>query len=101
MLLHLLGPTGAYLSAVLGGLKGFSALHGAAEREEIALGDALRQVGQHDRDVPARGHAGAARAVLRAPQDTRTLRKGVRRLLEHDWEHFAELARRPAGPPDG
>ena len=30
--------------------------------------------------------------------DTRTLCKALRRILEHDWEHLAELARRPGGP---
>jgi hypothetical protein len=31
-------------------------------------------------------------------KDARTLRKALRRVLEHDWEHLAELSRRPGGP---
>jgi hypothetical protein len=27
-----------------------------------------------------------------------TLRKALRRMLEHDWEHLAELSRRDGGP---
>lgn len=38
-------------------------------------------------------------AVRDLPTGPRTLRKGLRRLLEHDWEHLAELSRRPGGPP--
>ena len=37
-------------------------------------------------------------AIRERPKDRRTLRKAVRRMLEHDWEHLAELARRPGGP---
>ena len=42
----------------------------------------------------------AERAAVRLrPNDRRTLRKALRRTLEHDWEHLAELSRRPGGPP--
>jgi len=37
-------------------------------------------------------------AVRERPKDIRTLRKAFRRMLEHDWEHLAELSRRPGGP---
>ncbi len=37
-------------------------------------------------------------AVRERPKDVRTLRKALRRMLEHDWEHLAELSRRPGGP---
>jgi hypothetical protein len=36
--------------------------------------------------------------VLERGQIVRTLRKQVRRTLEHDWEHLAELSLRPGGP---
>jgi hypothetical protein len=34
-------------------------------------------------------------AVRELPTGTRTLHKSLRRLLEHEWEHLAELFRRP------
>ena len=98
VLLHVLGPTGSYLSTALGGLKGFSALHGAAERGELGLAEALcRSIAMVDECVRAATPEQRA-AVHPHPKNTRTLRKGLRRLLEHDWEHFAELARRPGRP---
>jgi hypothetical protein len=36
--------------------------------------------------------------VVQRPKEIRTLRKALRRTLEHDWEHLAELSRRPGGP---
>ena len=37
-------------------------------------------------------------AVIERPKDIRTMRKGIRRTLEHDWEHYLELSRRTGGP---
>ena len=37
-------------------------------------------------------------AVVQRPKDVRTLRKALRRTLEHPWEHLLELSRRPGGP---
>jgi hypothetical protein len=37
-------------------------------------------------------------AVIQRPKDVRTLRKTLRRMLEHTCEHFAELSRRPGRP---
>ena len=37
-------------------------------------------------------------AVIERGQMVRTLRKAIRRTLEHDWEHLMELSRRPGGP---
>ena len=44
ILLHVIGAHGAYLSSALGGAPGFSRVHGAAERGEIELAEALRRV---------------------------------------------------------
>lgn len=95
ILLHVLGPTGAYLSAVVGGAPGFSRLHGQAERGELPLAEALLQ------SVPmvierVQSTTPEQRAAVHG-EDTknpRTLRKSLRHLLEHDWEHLAELNRR-------
>lgn len=98
ILFHLLGPTGAYLSAALGGAPGFSAVHGAAERGQVSLPDALRQTADMAADRVHAATPAERAAVRRRPKDVRTLRKALRRMLEHDWEHLAELSRRPGGP---
>jgi hypothetical protein len=38
------------------------------------------------------------RCVIQKSHGPRTFHQTLRRMLEHDWEHLAELARRPAGP---
>lgn len=101
ILLHVLGGPGGYLSAALGGSKGFSAVAGAAERGEAALPDALRRI---DAMAAARVRATTREersVVVQRTNDVRTLRKALRRMLEHDWEHLAELSRRPGGPLAG
>ncbi len=98
ILLHVVGTPGAYLSAALGGVTGFSAVAGAAERREISLPEALRRV---DTLTAARVRATTPEeraAVRQRPKDIRTLHKALRRVLEHDWEHLAELSRREGGP---
>lgn len=94
ILLHALGSQGAYLAAALGSAPGFSALVNATERGQWALPDALRQSAVM---IAARVHATTPEqrgAVRQLPAGPRTLRKAFRRMLEHDWEHLAELSRR-------
>jgi uncharacterized damage-inducible protein DinB/predicted RNase H-like HicB family nuclease len=98
ILLHVLGPTGAYLSAALGGAPGFSRIHGAAERGETSLPDALRRMAAMAVERVRATTPEERAAVRQRPRDIRTLRKAIRRMLEHDWEHLAELSRRPGGP---
>jgi predicted RNase H-like HicB family nuclease/uncharacterized damage-inducible protein DinB len=100
ILLHVLGPTGAYLSAALGGAPGFSRVHGAAERGEMSLPDALRRMAAMAVERVRATTPEERAAVRERPRDVRTLRKALRRMLEHDWEHLAELSRRPGGPMD-
>jgi predicted RNase H-like HicB family nuclease len=98
ILLHVLGATGSYLSSALGSAKGFGAIHGAAERGEIPLSVALRK---SDELVSTRVRATSKEersAVRQLPAGPRTLRKALRRMLEHPWEHLMELSRRPGGP---
>jgi predicted RNase H-like HicB family nuclease len=98
ILLHVLGAQGSYLSVALGGAPGFGRVHGAAERGELDLATALR------RTVPlAIERVGATtpeerNAVRQLTSRSYTLRKALRRMLEHTWEHLAELSRRPDGP---
>jgi uncharacterized damage-inducible protein DinB/predicted RNase H-like HicB family nuclease len=98
ILLHVLGATGAYLSAALGGAPGFSRMHTAAERGELSLDEALRRTAQMAVERARAATPEERAAVRQLPKGPRTLRKALRRMLEHDWEHLAELSRRPGGP---
>jgi predicted RNase H-like HicB family nuclease/uncharacterized damage-inducible protein DinB len=98
ILLHTLAAQGAYLAAALGGAPGFGALARATERGERDLADALRQSATLAA-ARIRATTPTERAAVRLqPKNTRTLRKGLRRMLEHDWEHLVELSRRAGGP---
>jgi hypothetical protein len=93
-----IGPTGPYLASALGGAPGFGRVAGAAERGEMALADALRLTADLA-DERVRATTPAERAAVRdLPSGPRTLRRALRRMLEHPWEHLAELSRRPSGP---
>jgi predicted RNase H-like HicB family nuclease len=99
ILLHVIGAQGPALSIALGSAPGFGAIQGAAKRGERPLPIALEET------------AHLAASVLRATTEEQrahrrelssgsyTLRKSIRRSLEHAWEHLAELSRRPGGPP--
>lgn len=98
ILLHVIGAQGPALSIALGSAPGFGAIHGAARRGERPLPVALAEA------------ASLAASQLRATTEQQrahrremssgsyTLRKSIRRMLEHAWEHLAELGRRPGGP---
>ncbi|MGZ3598862.1 MAG: hypothetical protein ACXWQ5_04025 [Ktedonobacterales bacterium] len=97
VLLHTLGAV--YLAGALGSAPGFSALHGAAERGEISLPDALRRGAAMVRERVSTATPEERAAVREHPtQGPRTLHRALRRTLEHDWEHRMELSRRPGGP---
>ena len=98
ILLHVLGPTAAYLSPVLGTISGVSRLQTAAERGQVPIGDALRDsrrlvLARLENTTPEE-----RKKMVERPNEVRTLRKALRRTLEHDWEHLVELSRRPGGP---
>ena len=98
ILLHVLGAQGAYLAAALRGAPGFSRLHGAAERGEVPLAVALRRAGELVEERVWRATPDERWATRELSGRTYTMRKAMRRMLEHDWEHLAELSRRPGGP---
>ena len=98
ILLHVLAVPGSYLSAALGGAKGFSALQTQAERGLVPLDEALLQVVDMVRERIDLATPEERARVVERPKDVRTFRKALRRMLEHDWEHLAELSRRPGGP---
>ena len=99
VLLHVLGPVGAYLSTALGGAPGFSRVARAAERGELTLADGLLLMESMATERVRAATPEQRSAVNHRTKDTRTLRKALRRMLEHHWEHLAELSRRPGGPP--
>jgi len=99
ILLHILAVPGAYLSPAVGGTKGFSRVQTQAERDELPLPEALLRVDAMAAEVVRSTTPTQRKAIHRYPKgDVRTLRKALRRMLEHDWEHLAELSRRPGGP---
>jgi len=99
VLLHTLGAPGAYFSAALSGAPGFSRIASAAERGELPIAEAFRHVIERSDEV-IRATTREQRAAVRERGGGRTytLRKALRRALEHGWEHLAELSRRPGGP---
>lgn len=97
ILLHALNP-GGYLSAALGGAPGFSALQGATERGELPIPEAYRKSATLVAERVRAATDDQLAAVIHRPKDVRTLRKALRRTLEHPWEHLLELSRRPGGP---
>jgi predicted RNase H-like HicB family nuclease len=99
VLLHVLGAQGSYLSAALGGAPGFGRIHGAAERGELTLPAALRQSAALAIERVQATTPAERAAVRDLPGSRRTLRQALRRMLEHAWEHLAELSRRPGGSP--
>ena len=99
ILLHVATVPGAYLAAAIGGAPGFSRLGTLAERGEMPLPQALMAVEELFSSM-VRELTPEQRAAVRvkASGERRSLRKALRRTLEHDWEHLTELSRRPGGP---
>lgn len=98
ILLHVIEPTGAYLAGAQVGAPGFGQVARAADRSEMPLADALRLTVELAEER-VRATTPAERAAVRdLPAGPRTLRRALRRMLEHPWEHLAELSRRPGGP---
>lgn len=97
IVLHVINGS-AYLQPIVGTFPGLPSIHRAVERSELILAKAVRLV---DSTVAERLRAATAtqrRDVVQRTDHVRTMRKAIRRMLEHDWEHLAELARRPGGP---
>jgi predicted RNase H-like HicB family nuclease len=98
ILLHVVPGPGGYLSPVVGGTKGFAATQSAVERGELSMAEGIRKVGEMAVDVARGTTAQQRKVVIQRPKEIRTLRKALRRMLEHDWEHLVELSRRAGGP---
>lgn len=98
ILLHTLGATHGYIAAAIAGTPGFSRVHTLAERGQLPIAEALRQVDALAAERLSRVTPEQRVQVIQRPKELRTLRKALRRVLEHDWEHLRELSRRPGGP---
>jgi predicted RNase H-like HicB family nuclease/uncharacterized damage-inducible protein DinB len=101
ILLHVMDNPASYISAIFGGVKGASRIHTLCERGEMPIAEGLRQVCR----LVSRTLRGATpdqrSAIIERGEIMRSLRKAIRRTLEHDWEHLLELSRRPGGPDLG
>lgn len=98
ILLHVLGATGGYLAAALGGAPGFSKIYGTVERGELPIIEGLLQAAALAEETARATTSDQRAAVRQLPKGPRTFHQALRRMLEHDWEHLAELSRRPGGP---
>lgn len=98
ILLHVIGAQGPCLSIALGTAKGFGAIHGAAKRGERPLPVALAEVASLTAVQLRETDAGQRSHVRELASGSYTLRKATRHMLEHAWNHLAELGRRPGGP---
>jgi predicted RNase H-like HicB family nuclease len=98
ILLHVIGAQGPALSAALAGAPGFGRIHGAAERGELGLAEALLRSAELVRARIETTTPDERNVVRELTSRTYTLRKALRRTLEHAWEHLAELSRFPDGP---
>jgi hypothetical protein len=96
--LHVLGATGSYLSSALGSAPGFGRIHGAAERGELDLAAAFERATDLAEEQLRATTPEQWAQIRELPSGPRSLRRALRRMLEHEWEHLAELARRPGGP---
>lgn len=94
ILLHVLGADSGYLANALGAVSTVNAPVNAAGRGELDVRIALREA----RDAAIerlRALTPAERAFVKEhPSGARTIRKTIRRMLEHEWEHRREIARR-------
>ncbi|MDP9252682.1 MAG: DinB family protein [Chloroflexota bacterium] len=94
ILLHVLGADSGYLASSLGAVKTVNAPMNAAMRGDLDVRIALKEA----RDAAIerlRALTPAERAFVKErPSGARTMRKTIRRMLEHEWEHRREIARR-------
>jgi predicted RNase H-like HicB family nuclease len=96
-LLHVIGAQGALLAYALSNAPGFGKIRGAAERGELPLPEALLQSAELTAERVRSTTPEQRNTVRELSSGSYTLRKAFRQMLEHDWEHLAELSRRPGG----
>lgn len=99
ILLHVLSAAGSYASPLVGGIPGNARLITATQRGDLPLAEGLRRSMALITQALLATTEEQRAAVVQHGQITRSLHNAIRRTLEHDWEHLAELSRRPGGPP--
>jgi len=97
ILRHVLAPRGSYLAAALGGAPGFGRIATAFERGEIPVAAAFHESTARVVAIVSATTPEQRATARQLPSGSKTLRQALRRILEHDWEHLAELSRRPGG----
>ncbi len=98
ILRHVLAARGSYLAASLGSAPGFGRIATAFERGETAYPEAMAESTARVVAIVTTTTPEQRTTARQLPSGPKTLRQALRRILEHDWEHLAELSRRPGGP---
>jgi predicted RNase H-like HicB family nuclease len=98
ILRHVLASRGAGIATALGSSSGLNRIATAAERGEIPLQAAFDQSTERMIALVQATTPEQRSTPRQLPSGPVSLRQGLRRMLEHDWEHLAELGRRPGGP---
>jgi hypothetical protein len=94
ILLHVLGADSGYLASSLGAVKTVNVPMNAAMRGDLDVRIALTEA-RAAAIERLRALTPAERAFVKEhPSGARTMRKTIRRMLEHEWEHRREIARR-------
>jgi predicted RNase H-like HicB family nuclease len=98
ILRHVLAARAAGIASALGSSGGLNRIATAAERGEMpfaAAFDASTELIVELVNATTPQQRSTARQL---PSGPKPLRQALRRILEHDWEHLAELSRLPGGP---
>jgi len=94
ILLHVLGADAGYLASSLGAVKEVNVPTNAAGRGELDVRIALQEARRAAIARLAKLTPAERAFVKEHPSGARTMRKTIRRMLEHEWEHRREIARR-------
>lgn len=98
ILLHILSPQGTFLAWAFGRASGFGPIKKAAESGEIPIDEALILSWEKCAERIWQATPEEWNNVRQMNGYVFTLRKALRRMIEHPWEHFVELSERPGGP---
>jgi len=90
ILRHIAGAEGSYLA----GIKGSSRLAREVEERRVDPHDALNQLLALERERLRAMSKEERSAVIMRGQSRWSARRAVRRMLEHGWEHYVEIADR-------
>jgi predicted RNase H-like HicB family nuclease len=98
MLRHVLAARGAGIATALGSSSGLNRIATAAERGELPLPAAFAESSARMIELVKATTPEQRSTPRQLPSGPIPLQQRLRRILEHDWEHLAELSRRPGGP---